>query len=242
MKSKSVTVTPVRSAVFHRGDSLFEYLKAQLHGQLEDGAVVAVTSKIVSLAENRVAPKEGTTKRALVEKEAGTYLGMGNHGVELTITHGLLIPSAGIDESNSESGDYILFPEDPFASAAAIGRYLRSEFNLKHLGVILTDSHSSPLRLGVTGLSLSHWGIKGTQSLVGAPDIFGKELKFTSVNVVDSLATMAVFTMGEADNRCPLAVIKGAEVEFTEQTSPAEIVVKPEDDLYWPLLKDRIPK
>ncbi|RYG66695.1 cation:proton antiporter, partial [bacterium] len=82
--------------------------------------------------------------------------------------------------------------------SAAIGAFLRKEFSLKNLGVVLTDSHSSPLRLGVTGLSLAHWGIRGTQSLVGAPDIFGKELKFTSVNVVDSLATMAVFTMGEA--------------------------------------------
>jgi F420-0:gamma-glutamyl ligase len=239
---KSLSVTPVECAVFHQGEDLLAYLCAQLAGRPREGQVLAVTSKIVSLAENRVVPKAGTVKHALVEKEAGTYLGLGNHGVELTITHGLLIPSAGIDESNSETGGYILYPQDPYASAARLGAALRRHFKLERFGIVLTDSHSSPLRLGVTGLSLAHWGIKGTRSLVGAPDIFGKQLKFTSVNVVDSLAAMAVFTMGEADNRCPLALIEGADVEFTDRTDPSEITVAPENDLYWPLLKDRFRK
>jgi dihydrofolate synthase / folylpolyglutamate synthase len=239
---KSLTVTPVECAVFHESEDLLAYLTSQLAGKVREGQVVAITSKIVSLAEGRVVPKGGRPKRELVEEEAGVYLGEGNHGVELTITHGLLIPSAGIDESNSESGGYILYPADPFASAAAIGGALRRHFGLTKLAVILTDSHSSPLRLGVTGLSLAHWGLRGTNSLVGAPDIFGKQLKFTSVNVVDSLAAMAVFVMGEAANRCPLALVENAEVEFTGRTDPAEIRVEPERDLYWPLLKDRFRK
>lgn len=239
---KPVTATPIECDIFHEGGDLLAYLKAQLAGKIREGQVLAVTSKIVSLAENRVVAKESISKRALVEKEAGHYLGEGNHGVELTLTHGLLIPSAGIDESNSESGGYILYPADPFASAARLGEALRAHFKVKRLGIVLTDSHSSPLRFGVTGLSLAHWGFKGVNSLVGAPDIFGKQLKFTSVNVADSLAVMAVFTMGEAANRCPLALVEGAEISFTDRTDPNEIVVQPENDLYWPLLKDRFRK
>jgi F420-0:gamma-glutamyl ligase len=48
--------------------------------------------------------------------------------------------------------------------------------------------------------------------------------------------------MGEADNRRPLALIENAEVEFTDRTDPAEVVVAPKNDLYWPLLKDRYKK
>ena len=164
-------------------------------------------------------------------------MGVGGYDVELTIKHGLLIASAGIDESNSEHDKYILFPQDPYASAARIGTFLRKQFGIKNLGVILTDSHVMPLRRGVTGISLAHWGIKATQSLVGAPDIFGHALKFTSVDVVDALAATAVFLMGEADNRCPLAVINGAQLEFTDHSSKEEISIPLEDDLYYPVLE-----
>lgn len=233
--SHGITISPIRTDIFRTGGDLLAFLKLHAAGALTEGSVLAVTSKIVSLAEERTLPKDSITKQELVRREADRYLGPGNHGVELTIKHGLLIPSAGIDESNSEGGAYILYPENPWASAARIRQYLRRELKLQNLGVILTDSHSTPLRLGVTGISLAHWGLKGTQSLVGAPDIFGKELKFTSVDVVDSLAAMAVFVMGEADNRCPLAVIQGAQVEFTEESSPREVVVEAENDLYAPL-------
>ena len=168
--------------------------------------------------------------------KADHYLCEGGFGAELTIKHGILIPSAGIDESNSESGDYILFPERPFESAQAIHQFLKKTFGVKNLGVILTDSHSMPLRRGVTGISLAHWGFKATTSLVGQADIFKKPLKFTHVDVADSLAVMAVFVMGEADDCTPLAVISDAKVEFSESSLESEIRIEPENDLYYPLL------
>ena len=236
----SVTVRAVQTKIFREGKDLQEFLRHHLKGQLTEGCVVAVTSKIISLAENRLTPKQGITRRELVEREAEVYLGEGGYGIELTIKHGLLIPSAGIDESNSETDQYILYPEHPYESVAEIGRFLRSEFKIKRLGVILTDSHTMPLRRGVTGISLAHWGIKATQSLIGAPDIFGRPLKFTAVDVVDSLAAMAVFVMGEADNRCPLAIVTNAKVEFTDSSDPNEISIDLEDDLYYPLLKTKM--
>lgn len=197
-----------------------------------------MTSKIVSIAEGRVVSRERLSKSAVVQSEADVYLGKGGHGIDMTIKHGLLIPSAGVDESNSESGGYILYPKDPYKSAASICQFLRKALRIKKLGVILTDSHSTPLRRGVTGIALAHWGIQAVQPLVGTPDIFGQPLKFTNVNVVDSLAAMAVFVMGEAGNRCPLAVISGTEVKFTKTSSRKEIAVAPKNDLYFPLLKN----
>ena len=235
--ANNILIEPVVTDIFHIGDNLNQFVQKHLVGRLKEGSVVAVTSKIVSLAERRTVAKSQITKRELVKREAEVYLGEGGYGVELTIKHGLLIPSAGIDESNSESDEYILYPEDPYHSAAELGRYLRAAFGIKNLGVVLTDSHTLPLRRGVTGISLAHWGLKATRPLAGCPDLFGRKLQFTSVDVVDALAAMAVFLMGEADDCCPLAVISGARVEFTDSTSRQEIAIDREEDLYYPLLK-----
>jgi F420-0:gamma-glutamyl ligase len=236
MKRKvPVQVSAVQTSIFRQGQDLHAFLALHLSRPVLEGSVLAITSKIVSLAENRVRPHD-IRKKDLVKQEAEYYLGEGGHGSHLTIKHGILIPSAGIDESNSESGGYILFPENPYARAEGICKHLKARFRLRQLGVIITDSHTTPLRRGVTGISLAHWGLRATEELAGQPDLFDRKLKFTHVNVVDSLAAMAVFLMGEADDCTPLAVISGAKVEFTEVTSKDEIVIEPEADLYFPLL------
>lgn len=241
-----MSVRSVKTEIFHQGDDLFIFLEQSLKNETLEGKVLAVTSKIVSIFEDRFVSHSSMTKADLVRQEADTYLCEGQFGVELTIKHGLLIPSAGIDESNSESGDYILFPKDPYQSAERIGKFLKEKFKLKNFGVILTDSHSMPLRRGVTGISLAHWGFKGVSSLVGQPDIFYKPLKFTHVDVADSLAVMAVLAMGEADDRAPLALVTYPKTEFVDQSfagsAAQEICIPPEQDLYFPLLEPYINK
>ena len=54
------------------------------------------------------------------------------------------------------------------------------------------------------------------------------------------LAAAAVVMMGEADDRQPLAVIHGAETEFTENTDPSEISMGLEKALYYPLLRPHV--
>lgn len=223
--------------VFHPRENLFDFLEKSLAGELLEGTVLAITSKIISLAEGRIVAKESIAKKDLIQREADHYLCEGGFGTELTIKHGVLIPSSGIDESNSESGGYILYPEKPFASAESIGRHFKNTFQLNNFGVLLTDSHSMPLRKGVTGFSLAHWGFKGVVSLVGEKDIFGKPLKFTHVDVADSLAAAAVLCMGEARERTPLAVLTSPQIQFTEASSEAEIRIDPRSDIYTPLFK-----
>ena len=232
----NINAFAIPTEIFRRREDLFHFLEKYLTPFSLEGKIIAITSKIVSLAEDRVVSRSKFSKKELVEKEADHYLCPGGFGCEITIKHGILIPSSGIDESNSESGDYILYPEKPYESAQAIWRFLKENFNLTCVGVIITDSHSTPLRRGVTGISLAHWGLRPTKSLVGKPDLFQKNLKFTHVNVVDSLASLAVFTMGEANEGSPLALISGAQVEFTETSSEQEIRIEPENDIYAPLL------
>ncbi len=202
-----------------------------------EGAVLAVTSKIVSLALGRIVAKGSIGKEELVRQESDIFLGAVGYGVFLTIKHGLFIPSAGIDESNAEGDFYILYPEDPFLEAKKIRDAIASQFGLKHFGVILTDSKTTPLRAGVTGTALSYSGFNGIFSRVGTPDLFGRKLKMTRINVADALATAAVFCMGEGNESRPLALIR-AEVEFRDhgEVDPRECQIPLSEDLYSPVL------
>ncbi len=231
------SVVPVRTSIFKRGESLADFIhRAVAPEQIRDGMVLAVTSKIVSLAEHAVVAREGVDKRELIERESERFLGETLFGVALTIKHGILIPSAGIDESNSEDGSYILFPKDPYASARKLHGELRARWGITRLGVLITDSHTQPLRKGVTGIALSHWGFRATRNLVGEKDLYGREMKMTHVNVIDALAVAAVYEMGEVSERRPIAMLYGSGVEFVDETSIEEIRIAPEEDLYGHLL------
>ena len=230
-----LTVQPIKTRIFHPGQNLTHFVLESVP-KPRSRTVIAVTSKLVSLAENRVVPRDSTDKKSLVQKESDKFLGEIGHGCFLTVKHGLLIPSAGIDESNSASGDYILFPEGPYASARKLWLELREAWALPELGIVLTDSRTSPLRRGVTGICLAYWGFKGLRNLIGTPDIFGRELKMTQINLADGLAGVAVMMMGEGKETTPLALIEGAEVEFQDRTEPGEVAMPFEEDLYYPVL------
>lgn len=234
-----LSVEAVETRLFRLGDDLAEFvLESVPREQVREGMVLAVTSKIASLAERRVVPKnQVASKVELVKLEADAFLGVIGHGVTLTIARGIFIPSAGIDESNAQGDYYILFPEDPFATAKKLWERLRQAWGVRDLGVILTDSHTTPLRRGVTGIGLSFWGFEPTEKLIGKPDLFGRPFQMTYVNRVDGLSAAAVLAMGEGTAPKPLALIDGAEVEFTVEDRRADLVMPSESDLYHPIYK-----
>lgn len=235
-------VEPIRTRIFRRGEKLASFIEQAVpRARVRERLIVAVTSKVVSLAEDRLVAKESITKRDLVRREADVFLGALNHGYDLTIKHGLLIPSAGIDESNSENGDYILYPADPFASAERLWRDLKQAWGVQDLGILITDSHTTPLRRGVSGVCLSYWGFQAVTSLIGTPDLFGRKLTVTQLNLADGLAASAVMLMGEGNDARPLAVIEGAPVEFRPMSDRNELGIPPEEDLFAPLLRSLMP-
>ena len=240
-------IQAIRTSVFRLGQPLLPFMIESMEGalsgkKLPEGSVLAVTSKIASLAENRVVPLGSTSKEALVKSECEHYLGEGGFGTHLTIHHGLLIPSAGIDESNSELGHYILFPKDPMKTAHDLWLGLRDHFQVRTLGVILTDSHTHPLRRGVTGIGLAHAGFNACPSQVGKPDLFGRKMKMTHINALDALAVSAVYLMGETAECQPLALIEDAPVQFQENVNVQEIRIPLRDDLYFPVLEPCLTK
>jgi dihydrofolate synthase / folylpolyglutamate synthase len=237
MNIKAIQTCKVTSGSITVMQLLDSYLES-----FSNGCILAISSKVVALCEGRTVALDGADKMDLISDEAELYLPAetNKYGVSLTIKNNTLIPSAGIDESNSD-GNYVLWPKDPQASANSIREYLVRRFGGTNIGVIVTDSTTSPLRWGVTGISIGHSGFAAIHSLIGTPDLYGRLLKVTKVNVVDALASAAVLVMGEGAEQTPLALISDVPfVEFQNRTPTelelAERKIALEDDLYGSLL------
>lgn len=236
-------ISPIRTHPIQAGESLDEILDQYLTFVTE-GMIIAITSKIISLCQGRIVPKDSVkNKFELIKREADAHLSEqeGLYNAHLTIKHQILIPSAGIDESNGDKV-YILYPENSQQTAAEIWRHVRQKHRLDKLGVIITDSHTTPLRKGVTGIALGWCGFEPLYSYVGKPDIFGYPLRVTQINVIDALATSAVFIIGEGAEQTPMALIEDApKVQFSSRppTSKEEqmIRISLEEDIYAPLLR-----
>jgi len=159
-------------------------------------------------------------------------LGEAIPGVHLTIKHGLLIPSAGIDESNAQGDYYILFPRKPFESAQRLHSALRHKLGIKKFGVLITDSHITPLRRGVTGVALAYWGFEPLQNFIRSADLYGVPLKMTKVNRADALAAAAVLLMGEAAESCPIAIVENSELTFCTKNNAKQLQMPRDQDLF----------
>lgn len=209
---------------------------------LKERSVLAVTSKIVSICEGSTVRVDKITKEELVRQEAQQYIPPeeSKYRITLTIKNGILIPTAGVDESNG-NGYYILWPRRPEKTANAIRRHIKKRFNLKEVGVIITDSKTTPLRWGTTGVSIAYSGFIPLNSYIGKPDIFGKKLKVTKASVMDGLAAAAVAVMGEGREQTPLAVIGDVPFVTFQQRNPTRkelrgLKIDISEDLYAPLL------
>lgn len=232
-------ISPIKTRVLKPPqDNLYEVLDSALP-KLAEGDIVVVTSKVVSIHQGRCVLASGVAKEDLVKSEAEKYLppSCNTASVAITIKLNTLIPNAGIDESNAD-GYYILWPNNPTVFAREICQYLKKRHHLKNLGVIISDSHTIPMRWGVIGISIAFSGFKPLYDYRGVPDIFGRKLKMTTVNIPDALAAAAVLVMGEGNEQTPLAIIKDAPgIVFCDENLAADLIIPDGDDIYAPLLK-----
>lgn len=235
-------VNAVRTRIVEAGSIELSDLLAESLENIPERSVIAITSKVVALCEGNALPVSEYSKDELIEKEADLFIprSESKYGIYLTIKNNMLVPTAGIDESNA-NGYFVLWPRDPQASANRCWEFLRKHFDIRHVGVIITDSTSNPMRLGVTGKSIASCGFLPITSRIGHADLFGKPLKQTRINVADGLAASAVLVMGESDEQTPIAVIEDVPfVEFMDHPPTEEQLkswsVSIEDDLYSCLL------
>ena len=223
-----------KTRVYTEGEDSISFIIEHIP-RISEGSIIAVTSKIVALSEGRTAlVTSAKDKDTLIKKESSYALR--TKLVWLTIKDGTVMANAGIDESNA-NGKIILLPKDSYKSARYIRRTLAKHYGVKKIGVLITDSRLMPLRAGVVGVALGYAGFSGIKNYVGKKDIFGRKFKFEQTDVADSLATAAVFEMGEGNEQKPLAVITDVAVTFTGTVNKNELRIDPKKDLYAPLFR-----
>lgn len=234
IKVKTRTMMPPK-------DDLYAAMDAAMP-KLKEGDIVLVTSKVVSIHQGRCVPIESVPdKNRLIIKEAEAFIPVEKTsnpwGVILTIKQHTLIPTSGIDESNA-NGHYILWPRNINQTAREIAQYLKKKNGIKKLGVIITDSHTVPMRWGTIGVSIGFWGFNPLKDYRGTKDIFGRKLKFTQANIPDALSALAVMLMGEGNERVPIVIAHNVPgVKFSPRNFYRDFVIEPKLDLYAPLLK-----
>jgi len=203
-----------------KGDDLAAMIRERL--PIRDGDVVCIASTVVSKAEgrSRILKDYAPSARAASIAEG---IGRDPRFVEAVLEESreVLIDSpfllvatnfghvgvnAGIDRSNVGEGRILLLPEDPMASADRIRRGLGAD-----AAVIVTDTCGRAFRCGVTGVAIGWSGIGALRDWRGERDLEGRVLEITLEAIVDEIAGMANFLMGEGGDGTPVVVVRGLE-------------------------------
>lgn len=227
-------IKAIKTRIFKPHENLLAFLE-KYFSKVQEKNILVITSKIVALSEGRFCDQtDSATKMKIIKQESDFVLP--TKQVCLTIKDGTVMANAGIDESNADN-KLILLPKDSFQTAQKIRKYFCQKYNLTDLGVIITDSRCLPLRAGTVGVALGYVGFKGLKKYIGKKDLFGRPFHYSRVDVADSLATAAVFCMGEGTERQPVAIIKDVSVEFSARVDKKELKIDIKEDMYKPLFE-----
>jgi coenzyme F420-0:L-glutamate ligase / coenzyme F420-1:gamma-L-glutamate ligase len=235
------------------GDDLAEILTASLesaHLALEPGDILVITSKLLSKAEGRfvdlrtVTPTERACAVAektrkdprMVELILSESTAISRMRPDVLIVRhrlGFTLANAGIDHSNvGRDADawVLLLPEDPDRSAAQIRQRLGRLTGVAP-GVVISDSHGRPFRIGTVGVAIGVAGLPAVWDKRGQRDLYGHELRITVTGLGDELAAAAGLITGQGAEGLPVVLVRGMTIP--EGEGCAADLIRPEAlDLY----------
>jgi coenzyme F420-0:L-glutamate ligase/coenzyme F420-1:gamma-L-glutamate ligase len=220
---------------------------------LQDGDVLVIAQKIVSKAEGRWV-NLATVRPSQRAQELGEALEKDPRMVELVLREsnqilrtrvgtmivehklGFVCANAGIDhsnvagEGNRDEEFVLLLPENPDRSAQVIRQALEQRDGVR-IGVLIIDSHGRAWREGVVGVAIGLAGMPGLVDMRGKRDLFGYNLRITTIGAADELAAAASLVMGQADEATPIVHVRGFPYELREG-SLGELIRPKELDLF----------
>lgn len=233
----------------HAGDDLAALVLAALPAAglaLQDGDALAFAQKVVSKAEGRMvdlaavapSPRAADVARVackdprLVEvilRESRRIVRCAPDVLIVEHRLGLVMANAGVDQSNVAGGGELalLLPEDPDASAARLREAFRARTGCD-VAVLVTDSFGRTWRQGTTGVAIGCAGLASLVDLRGAPDLFGRRLRVTTVGHADEIAAAASLLMGQSAEAQPVVLIRGLLRD--QPAAPAAALIRPADE------------
>ena len=254
MLSSSITLVAVPGIPHvHAGDDVAALLLDALGRAglaLQDGDVIAIAQKIVSKAEGRQVRLADVTPSARAVELAG-QVGKDARLMELILREsvevsrlrpgviivrhrlGFTSANAGIDRSNVGPGGeerVLLLPVDPDASAHRIRDLFIAERGAT-VGVVITDSHGRPFRLGTVGVAIGVAGLPALWDRRGETDRYGYRLQHTDVGVADEIAAAAGLLMGQAAEGQPAVLLRGLRLPVVDGRA-SDLLRPKEMDLY----------
>ncbi len=201
---------------------------------LENGDIIVIASKVVSVAENRIISAKDIepSGKAL---EIASKNGFDPIHVELAIqesvailrTEGVLITEtssglvcnfSGVDKSNAPEGKFVLLPRNSDSSASQLLKSLKKNTGRK-LAVIITDTQGRPWRRGSINLAIGCAGIAPFKYNKGKKDLYGRVLERSTVCQIDEIAMLAESLMGQAGQRIPVVIVRGYTYSASEETA-----------------------
>ncbi len=156
-----------------------------------------------------------------------------SHGVIITETkHGFVCANAGVDKSNVPGETVVApLPDAPDESAAIIRRKIKERSGCD-VGVIVCDTHGRAHRDGEINVTIGASGFEVIKDRRGEKDLFGYELKVKRTAVADELASAAELVIGQSDEAIPVALIRGYDIEFSDESRASQLVRPREKDLF----------
>lgn len=211
------------------GTDLVAVIADAARGELRDGDILVVTSKIVSKAEGRfvVADDREDAITAETVRVVASRTGPSGHTTRIVESRlGIVAAAAGVDASNTPEGTVLLLPEDPDASARALAEGLRAATGAE-VGVLISDTLGRAWREGQTDSAIGAGGVHVFEDLRGRTDAEGRPLLVTLPCVADELASAADLVKGKAA-RLPVAVVRGrADLVGALDLPGARSIVRP---------------
>lgn len=202
MTARCLCIIPVRWPEISTGDDLGRRIVET--GDICDGDIVVLTSKVVSKAAGRVVSGERTDW--VTAETAGVVARRGETVIART-RHGLVLAAAGVDASNTPAGTVVLLPEDADATARLLRKRI-DELSGCNVAVIVTDTAGRAWRLGQTDLAIGCAGLEPLADLRGSADSFGRRLEVTMPATADEIAAACDLVTGKV-TECPLALVRG---------------------------------
>jgi len=223
------TVTPVTGLPEVAASDDLAALIADAAGELHDGDILVVTSKIVSKAEGRVV---SSSRDEAIEAETVRVVARRGATTIAQTRHGLVLAAAGVDESNTSPGTVVLLPTEPDESARRLRKALHGRTGVR-VGVIVTDTMGRPWRAGQTDNAIGAAGVLPVRDYRGEADTFGNILEVTVAAVADEIAAAADLVKGKS-RQVPVAVVRGLAELVTDSDGPgARALIRPaEEDMF----------
>ncbi len=250
MKIDTIEIIPIYGfPIVKRGDDICELLRSTLKESSIDliqGDILVVSHTIVSVVEGSVHNLSEITpsEKARQIASEGDY---SEYRVEIALREatdiireepvlitrtkqGMITDFSGVDESNAPMGTLVALPKDPDTSATIIHENISHSASFK-IPVIITDTQGRPWRKGAINLAIGIAGMSPFISDKGKLDIHGNPLLLSLVCVADEIAASAELVIGQADEKVPIAIVRGTNIE-TRIGTVSEILRTESEDLF----------